>query len=372
MKKILIDLTQIPKEKVGVGVYAINTFSAIGDFDSNAHYYLLVQKDEVEFDCSKRENVTVLKLGSILYRKFFLRFFIEQIYLPYLIIKFKINILHSLHYSFPLISFGAKRVITIHDLTFFVYPKLHTIFKRYYFKFFISITKYLKTNLIFVSQSTSEDYVKYIGRSLNCVATIPLATNITKIKSCSFKNINEKFHLKDGYVLFIGTLEPRKNIGGLIDAFAKISDKIDQNLVVVGKRGWYYNSIFETVDRFRLNSRISFLGFVTEEEKKCLIEKCDVFVYPSFYEGFGLPVLEAITLNIPTITSSISSLPEVAGDAAILVDPTDIDNLSDTIYDVLTNEKLKQKLIINSKMQADKFSWKLTTKRTINFYEDIC
>ena len=293
----------------------------------------------------------------------------EQFYIPYLCRKYNIDVVHSLHYSFPLIKTRAQRIVTIHDLTFFLFPKLHTFVKRYYFKWFTKIASSKSDlSLICVSESTLADLERLLPnyRSHNYVAPLAFGDIPEKVDDNS---ILEKFGIKGRYVSFVGTLEPRKNIEGLIKAYHLSRTKSDCKLVIVGKKGWFYDSIFKLVEDLSIKGRVVFTGFVTDEEKFAIIRNCEVFIYPSFYEGFGLPVLEAMSEGVPVITSNISSMPEVGGRAACYVNPNDIEDLAQKIDYVVSDQRLREIMGRNGVEQAKKFSWDFTADQTYSVYQ---
>lgn len=371
--KILIDFTQIPILKVGVGVYAKESFSILFEsIPSDTTYYLLLQDDEHMFDKFFSPNCIPLKINNRFFRKFPLRFIMEQLYIPYLIKKYKIDIIHSLHYSFPLLTSNCKKVITIHDLTFFIYPKLHTFIKRYYFKWFIKLACKSKNNtLICVSQSTANDLKKFITDIKSDTFVIPLAVSTTPSSNHNQMEVLEKYSIPSKYILFVGTLEPRKNIDKLIEAYYESSVKEIFKLVIVGKKGWYYESIFDRINDLKIANNVIFTGFVSEAEKWIILKNASLFVYPSLYEGFGLPVLEAMQSGTPTITSNISSMPEVAGDAALLIDPNDVSDISKAIDSVLTNQNNREVMIHSGFKQASLYSWSNTANLTHKIYRMI-
>jgi len=180
----------------------------------------------------------------------------------------------------------------------------------------------------------------------------------------------DTYQLPSDFVLYIGTIEPRKNLSRLVKAFASLADAHPQLvLVIAGMKGWMYDQLFENVRQLNLQSRIIFPGFIDEADKPFLLSAAKVFVYPSMYEGFGLPVLEALACGIPTVTSNTSSIPEVAGEAALLVDPTSETEIADAIEQLLSNLTLRSKLRERSILQAAKFTWQRTAALTVEAYK---
>ncbi len=373
--KILIDFTQIPIKKVGVGVYGYNLITWIDTLNNTNEYYIVIQNDDHCFSCVQNDRIKFIRVNSRFFRVFFFRILLEQVYLPILILKNKIDVIHSLHYSFPLICFRAKNVVTIHDLTFFKFPELHTFFKRYYFKFFTHLSARFCDQIICVSNSTKFDLINYT-RAKECKVrviylgrdeTIPIIQKYQISKTCVKYGID----IVKKYILFIGTLEPRKNILTMLRTFSMFNNQfLDYQLVIVGQKGWYFDNLFDFVSK--INSKnIIFTGFIDETEKPILLFGADFFVYPSLYEGFGIPVLEALSYSKPTITSNISSMPEVAGDAALLIDPSSEEEMLSAFIELATNKELRDKLISKCPAQVEKFSWKKTTTETLLTYNSI-
>lgn len=364
--KILLDFTQIPVEKVGVGVYALKTIDNLLKLSQFEHeYIILIQNDDKEvIDLLKQNNIKIKCVNASIFRRLLFRILLEQLYIPYLILKHKVDLVHSLHYSYPLFRFWAKCIVTIHDLTFFLYPEVHTKIKCYYFKTFIKWNAYSKNELICVSESTANDLISYFPSCKKRVHIIPLA--VEDIPLISLSSVRKRLNIPSHYILFIGTLEPRKNLVSLIRAYSLITDKVELSLVIVGKKGWFYESIFDEVKQNNIEEKVYFTGFVTEEEKYALLGNCEVFIYPSLYEGFGLPVLEALKLAKPVITSNVSSMPEVAGNAALLVNPKSVSDISKALLMLITDEELKNNLKSKAKKQASFFSWEKTAKQTLD------
>ena len=167
----------------------------------------------------------------------------------------------------------------------------------------------------------------------------------------------------------MGTIQPRKNIARLIEAFSKIKNEIQ--LVIVGKKGWLYEEILETPKKLEIADRVKFLDFVTDEDLPIFYKNAMCFVLPSLYEGFGLPVLEAMQYGCPVITSNVSSLPEAGGDAALYVDPLNVDDIKKNLDLIINNSELRKKLIKKGYEQAARFSWEKTAKETLKVLTEL-
>jgi len=372
---ILIDFTQIPKQKLGVGVYALNLVRQIAKLDLANSYYILMQDDEHSLDSLERNNFKLINIQSKIFRIVIFRLLLEQLLIPYITVRKRIDVVHSLHYSFPLLTFGAKKIVTIHDMTFFKFPKYHRVVKRYYFKFFTRLVARLADKIVSPSESTLKDFILWTGAKKEKVSVVHLGGWDWPMPSFPRERtelIKNKYGINGEYLLFIGMIEPRKNVANLILAFNKfLKVNNSYHLVIVGNKGWGYRQVFNLIDELKLHDKIIFTGFVEEDEKPYIIRGAKIFVYPSIYEGFGIPVLEALSLGVPTITSNVSSMPEVAGGAALLVDPTNVDELLSGIRRLLDDETLYQGLKKKAILQARKFSWRKTAQKTIELYRCV-
>lgn len=375
MPNLLIDYTQIPIKRVGVGVYAFNLIDYILKIDSFNTYYILIQDDDKSLEKVAKKNVHLIYVNHSIFRIFILRLFLEQFYIPFLIIKKNISLIHSLHYSFPLICFQAKRIVTIHDMTFFLLPVVHIRLKTAYFRTFIWLAAKMKNHIICVSESTMNDLIKITKLEQTKCCVIHLGKSDIYNPNYSIKEVEivkDKYNIRGDYLLFIGTIEPRKNIERLIKVYSTfLNTNSNYSLVIVGKKGWFFDNVFQLIEKYKISDKIIFTGFVLEEEKPMLLNGCKIFIYPSLYEGFGIPVLEALSCGIPTITSNKSSMPEVAGEAALLVDPESEDDILNAICLLLSDELLFNALKQRSILQAKNFSWEKMAFETLRLYKFI-
>ena len=176
-----------------------------------------------------------------------------------------------------------------------------------------------------------------------------------------------------GFILYVGVLEPRKNVPILLRAYRDLIDRgIQEQLAIVGKKGWMFEDIFATVQALKLEDRVVFTGYVTDENLPYLYNGARLFVYPSLYEGFCLPVLEAMACGIPVITSNISSMPEIIGDAGLLIDPHDPDQLVQAIQQLIADDDLNHSLRERGLQRAAQYSWERTARETLQVYSEVC
>lgn len=368
--KILIDFTQIAIRKAGVGLYGEQLLKQISALNREDLIYVLVQDDETVLDCLA--NLSLIKVSARFFRKLPLRLALEQLYIPHLVKKLKIDVVHSLHYSFPVWMTRARRVVTVHDMSALLMPEVHTSTRRWYMRLFIPLTAKLADRIIFVSEAARADYLSFYRVPLNQTAVIHHAASNQFTPNIAIEqllSVRDKYKINGPYVLFIGTLEPRKNVPRLIQAFARLAQQFpDERLVIVGMKGWHYDEIFTLTSELGLNDKVRFTGFVDEADKPAILRGSDIFIYPSLYEGFGIPVLEALSCGVPTITSDRSSMPEIAGDGALIVDPTDVEQIYQAMRLLLSDEKRRSEISVRALLQSSRFSWEAAAAATLDQY----
>jgi glycosyltransferase involved in cell wall biosynthesis len=298
----------------------------------------------------------------------------EQTVLPRLVKKLDLDILHAPMHVLPVIC-PCQSVVSILDLAFIRYPNAFPRSQRMYLETFTRRSAHKTDAIIAISESTKRDVVELLGVSGDKVFVTPLAADpkyqpVTEERTAEIREIYGFGHLN---AVYVGTLEPRKNILALLKAFDKARKSLtdDCKLVLAGGKGWYYDEVFALVKELGLESCVIFTGYVPAEDLPALYSAADVFVYPSLYEGFGLPPLEAMACGAPVITSNTSSLPEVVGDAGITVDPNDTGALADSIKTVLSDESLRREMSVKGLKRSTEFSWKHTAQLTFDIYRHV-
>jgi glycosyltransferase involved in cell wall biosynthesis len=245
---------------------------------------------------------------------------------------------------------------------------IHTFLQRY------ALSRTLKNvdMIITVSKSTKKDVIKCLKFPEEKIKVIYNGVDERFKPLKNYNDVLHKYNINPPYILYIGTLEPRKNIPALIKAFYKLKKRgIRHKLVIVGKKGWKYKQIFRVVEDLNLRRDVVFTGYVSYNDLPKFYSAADLFVYPSLYEGFGLPPLEAMACGCPVITSNVSSLPEVVGDAGFIVDPSDIGGLSRTIKELLANDSLRENVIRKGLKRIKEFSWEKTAKESLKVYKEV-
>jgi glycosyltransferase involved in cell wall biosynthesis len=354
----------------GIGTY---TYQLIKNL------YVLDKKNEYRFfwpgDEYKNLDPTVDEIFNSIERskdKFW-----EEVHIPMSVEQEKIDLFHVPQNGIGLpLKKGCLNVVTVHDLIPYIYPE--TVGKGYLKIFLNEMPRIMEQSdlVITVSEHSKRDIQRIFNLPEEKVVVTYEAPEsvyrpIEKGEAKEF--VKERFGIDRPYVLYIGGFSPRKNVKGLINAFYEIQDQIpkDTALVLVGKEARDFDETVMLVDALRLRDRVIFTGFAAVPELPLLYNAADLCVYPSFYEGFGLPPLEAMACGTPVITSNTSSIPEVTGDAAVLVNPHDMYDLADKIKQVLNSPELQEKMREDGLAQASNFTWEKCARETLGLYEKL-
>ena len=269
-----------------------------------------------------------------------------------------------------------RSVVTVHDLGYLYYPEAHRLLDRLYLDLSTRYNARAATHLIADSSATKRDLSERYGVEPAKITVVYPGYDVTVFQPVrdekAIEVVKAQYGIAGDYILFVGTLQPRKNLTRLVKTFSlsNIQYPISNiQLVIAGKKGWLYEEIFQQVEKLGLEGRVVFTGYVPEGDLPALLSGARLFVFPSLYEGFGLPVLEAMACGTPVVCSNTSSLPEVAEDAAVLVDPLDVEGLAAAIGRVLGDEELRAKLIERGFEQAREFSWDRCARETLDVLE---
>ncbi|MDQ1301429.1 MAG: hypothetical protein QG637_1350 [Chloroflexota bacterium] len=287
-------------------------------------------------------------------------------------------LLHGLAFALPL-ACACPAVVTVHDLSFFRYPQAFRRFNRAYLGWITRISTRKAARVIAVSESTRQDVIALCDIPPERVVVVPNGVTDAFCPAApqDVAEFRRRKGLPERFILFLGTLEPRKNVERLLEAYARFARERPAGaggtpaLVVAGAKGWFYDAIFACAKRLELTGQVIFPGFVPAEELPWWYRAAELFVYPSLFEGFGLPALEAMACGTPTITSNVSALPEVAGDAALLVAPEDTAALAGAMARVLAEPALAAQMRAAGLRQAARFSWARTARETVAVYRAV-
>ena len=296
------------------------------------------------------------------------KFFWSQIFLPLRLFKKDADVFFSPAHYGPRFC-PMPLVVTIHDLSYIYYPDEFLKKDLYKLRNWTKYTVLKAKKIIAVSQSTKNDLIKIYKISPQKIKVIYNGFNQYKgIKASALK---EK-KLQKPYILYIGTLQPRKNLINLIQAFYKFNQIYPQfKLIIAGKKGWLYQKIFEEVENLGIEDKVFFTDYVTDHQLVYLYQNAFCLVMPSFYEGFGLPVLEAMNFRCPVIASFSSSLPEVGGDACLYFNPQDVNNLTEKLMKLKSDILLRKKLINKGRERIKLFSWDKCGQETLQILKEV-
>lgn len=284
-----------------------------------------------------------------------------------------VDLFHATDHLLPRLS-RVRSVFTLHDLVFCFYPQTHKPLNRWFLT--LMMPRFLRAAdaVIAVSECTKRDAMQTYDLDEAKIKVIYEGVNPRFRRSSPdvISAVRRKYGLPARYILSVGTIEPRKNLTSLLEAYVALRNEISQlKLVIVGKRGWLYEGFFRRLRELGLENEVIFPGFVPDEDLPALYSATDLFVFPSLYEGFGLPVLEAMACGAPVVTSNTSSLPEVAGEAALLADANSVEALARAMRDVLDNRALRDDLRARGPKQAAKFSWEKAARETLTIYTSL-
>lgn len=362
--RIGIDCRTIQEsEPAGTAHYTLELVRALLEIDAENQYALFF-RTKPQDEIFKRQNakIVVLPQSSIPYISNHLLF-------SQTLRREKLDIFHATANALP-IGYNGVSVLTIHDLAIYINPEW---FPKQTFstKFLVPRSLAKAKKIIVPSESTKQDLQKIFRIPEDRIKVIYEGVRAEETSDKAKGIALEKFGIKEkNYFLFLGTIEPRKNLIALIAAYKTLIQKNPDApiLVLAGGKGWKNEDIFEAIKKRSLENKIKYLGYVSNEEKFVLMKSAFLFVYPSLYEGFGLPILEAMSKGVPVISSRISSIPEIAGDAALLIDPNNDDEIANALEKLWKDDNLRAKLIAKGKIQSALFSWTKTAKQTLESY----
>ncbi|EKQ50523.1 MULTISPECIES: glycosyltransferase family 1 protein [unclassified Clostridium] len=378
--KVSLELHPCLKNRSGIGIYTYEiskNLQKFKDITLCGDIFNFINRNNIDIDLEELDfEINIFALFPYgVYRRVWHYIPIKHNWL----FNDKADIYHFFNFIVPP-SIDGKVITTVYDMTYELYPE--TMDKRN--------LKRLKTDMqysversdkiITISESSKKDIMKFLNIDESKIEVVYCGVDYDRFnKSYSEEEklkIREKYNLPKDYILYMGTLEPRKNIESIIEAFEifKREDGLANEkvkLVIAGKKGWLFESIFNLVDKLNLKDEVIFTDYVDENDKPLIYNMASLFLFPSLYEGFGIPVLEAMASSVPVITSNVSSLPEVAGDAAILVAPKDIKSIAKYMNEILINEELKKDLVKKGHEQAKKFTWEASAQKVYNIYKEI-
>ena len=354
----------------GIGTYIRNLLRQLARLDTRTEFVLLCRPDDVDTLRATGPNFRPVAVRAGNYTA------TEQVTLPLALRREGVTLFHAPHYVLPPLV-ACRSVVTIHDCIHLMFPQyLPNRLAPYYARTFIGLAARRAERVLTVSESSKRDILRFVDIPPERIDVIYNAYDERFSRAPreeDVERVRERYQLHGEFVLYAGNVKPHKNVERLIDAFHLVRHRglDDLKLVVIGDELTKYTALRRAVHRHNLHKYVRFLGYLPEDTLAVMYRLAAVFVFPSLYEGFGLPPLEAMASGTPVVTSNVSSLPEVAGDAALLVNPLDAEAIADGIERVLTDRALNADLRRRGLARARQFSWEASVKRVHEIYAAI-
>lgn len=373
---IVINGLLLSSRPSGIGQYILHLVQAmIPQLQVQERLTLLVPEDldRASLPFASGENLDILHV-PVPSNKPARRILWEQTTLPGLAERWRASLLFSPAYALP-VRLRIPGVVTVHDLAFMRYADVHPRPNRMYLTWITRLSVKRAERIIAVSESTKQELVELLAVPSHKIAVIHngVSSRFRRAAQSEVLRIRERYELPEKYILYVGNIEPRKNLPLLLQAFDQLKSHADipHQLVILGQRAWLHGAVDNTWQGLKSKAAIRFTGYVPADDLPALYSGAEVFVYPSLYEGFGLPILEAMACGTPVITSSTSSMPEVAGDAAELVDPHSVDALSNALLHLLKDGRRRHELVQKGLRRAAEFTWDRTSRLTLELLRAV-
>ena len=371
--QVAVEIQPALEDHTGVGWYLYELLNNIdrSEIEIIGNYFNFLNRHDYRKSLSNLD-LKYNKLQYVPYRIY--KILTEKYNVSYnLFFRKKTDVYHFTRYILPN-NIKGKVILNIYDLVFEKYvetmeSKNRESFKRSFYK---SVKR--ADQIITISESSKNELVEILKVPENKIHIVQPGIDFQKFNTKNSevtKNVILKYSLPEDYILYLGTLEPRKNISSIIRAYGSLrnNNKITEKLVIAGKKGWLFSEIFDLIKSLDLGNEVILTDYVDESDKPAIYQNAKLFVFPSLYEGFGMPILEAMAAGIPVITSNTSAMPEVAGDAAILVNPLSIEEMSEAMLEVMNNDKLSNELISKGFDRCKKFTWSNSANKLVEIYK---
>ena len=354
----------------GIGTYIRNLLRQLARMDCQTEFVILCRPEDRETVAALGDNFRAVVQTAPNYS------ISEQLRIPLALAREGVTLFHAPHYVLPPLV-RCKSVVTIHDCIHLMFPQyLPNRLAYSYARTSIRLAARRATRILTVSESSKRDILRFVDTEPDKIDVIYNAYDdrfAIDPREEDVVRVRERYQLESEFVLYAGNVKPHKNLERLIEAFHLVRKRgLDHlKLVMIGDEISKYTALRRAVHQHQLHKYVRFLGYLPEETLAVMYRLAGVFVFPSLYEGFGLPPLEAMASGTPVVTSNVSSLPEVAGDAAILVDPYDPRSIADGIYRVLSDERLRRDLRRKGVARAGMFSWEQSVRRVRAIYGEV-
>lgn len=365
--KIAIDVRDAGREKTGKGWYTYNMVEQLLKLDTQNQYVLYSNSKKNPFTESKNADFKCIEEKSAKWHFKVLKDLREN----------PVDLFFApTSYIIPAFAPKSLKVImTVHDLVAFLFPATHsmkaTLIER------LTLKKALKKarKLFVVSRNTQKDLLqrfKYPEQDIHETPCAPSDFYRGTVALEELQAFKEKMKLPDNFILAVGTLEPRKNFAALIKSFVTFQKRHpDYKLVIVGKKGWKFEQIEKSLEQYQMKNEVIFPGYIKGEDLHKMYKLAKVFVFPSLYEGFGIPPLEAMASGCPVVSSNVASLPEVVGDAGLLIDPKNSYKMAEAVADLIDNDAVRSTMIERGLKQAEKFTWEKSARGALEVFNSL-
>lgn len=361
-------------ERAGVGHYTYYLVKGLLALDKKNTYVLFFDHRSPNLKEFQRRNSEIVIFKYSQHKKY-LPYAYSHVFVSSVLKKAKLDIFHSPANVLPL-QYSGPSVITFHDLAIYFHPEWFPPKQDFSIKVLVPKSLERANHIISVSQSTADDMQKLFKVPKKKITVVHEGIEKTKApKKLAIHQVEKKHKIPGKYILYVGTLEPRKNIAGIIQAFDELACKFpkkykDIQLVLAGAKGFEFQKNYEAIKNAK-SGKIRYIGYISAQDKIALMHGAMAFIFPSLYEGFGLPALEAMSYGIPVITSNVSSLPEVVGKAALTVKPESIKDIQAAIAKLVSRKATRDSLVKKGKIQARTFSWEKCAKATLAVYTQV-
>ena len=367
--RIAIDVRKL--HDFGVGTYLRNLVGELARLDHDTEYVLLCRRDDLGLESKLGENFRTVADPSGQYS------IGEQITIPINVGRAAPDLFHTPHYVLPPLT-PCRSIVTIHDCIHLVFPQyLSSRLAHAYARAVFWTAAHRASRILTVSEASKQDILRFFRIPDDKVTVIynAIAKHFFEAPPPEeIARVRERYQLDGRFVMYAGNVKPHKNLDRLIEAFGLLrqdTDHKDLRLLISGSEISRYATLRRSVHRYNLHQHVRFLGYQSEKTLAALYRLADVFVFPSLYEGFGLPPLEAMASGTPVVVSNVSSLPEIVGDAGVLVNPYDAESIADGMRQVLDDGALSQDLTTRGLARARSFSWPASVKRIREIYSEV-
>jgi glycosyltransferase involved in cell wall biosynthesis len=322
------------------------------------------------------QNNVILVPTSVMINSSVKRIIWEQTILPYLIKHLNIDLMYYPDHTSPVYKIKPKVIITIHDVSTFAVPDTVGTARRLYKQAVMKRSVQLCDAILTVSETTKREMIKYLPNSAHKTSVVlnGLEKSFSEIQDILIlSSIKTKYQLTTPFILYVGTIEARKNIVRIVRAFAngRKHHQWKQRLVLVGTPGYGFDEIERTIEKEGVKDLVTITGYVDDNDLPCIYSLADALIYPSLYEGFGFPPLEAMKCGCPVVASNATSLPEVIGDAGVFVNPYSENEICNALHRVITDKKLHEELVRKGKVRIQQFTWERTVEGILKVMMDI-